>query len=316
MAPRHEHRDQAILVVLVLVLALTGASLQAVGSEAPATLVAPDDARPVLSSSRTPEALVAEARGSWQVRASHVGAAHSAGSQGATAAYDWGLEQSWLPGLNGLQWCVAGFQTTRPRGGVKVYQLPRVYRGPESLLPRWLVVTLAAQEQIPAPRAAGRSADPAMPHEFAYGTCVAPELTRVGRYNPAVYFCGSDQECASHPHVFATTIDVRPLIWSFDTCVDRQAEEVEIFQSALYFDQRPTTSSLRPVLDGEAQPGASIDARWPWVFVKLRMPLAAYDQRFGAEGSSTLSELESDSAYTPRGDLFFTRSSWLRPCMN
>ena len=230
--------------------------------------------------------------------------------------YQWQVEQSWLPGDRGIQWCISGTQSVRPVGGVKLYFLPEAYAGLRSLQRDGLVVTLSAQEQIPGPNAVNRSGRPAMSHSFDYGTCVAPELTRVGTYRTAAAFCGSREECVNHPHVLPVTLQLKPFLWSFDVCLDRRSGEVEVFQSALYFDQHPSAASLKVLLDGTPVPSAKLDVSWPWVFVEYHVPLAEYDSRFGPSGEFGLVELQSESHYTPAAKMYFTRSEWLQPCIN
>ena len=232
-----------------------------------------------------------------------------------SASYRWQVEQSWLPGDKGIQWCISGSQSVRPVGGVKLYFLPEAYVGMRSLQRDGLVVTLAAQEQIPGPQAVGQRGRPAMAHSFDYGTCVAPEMTRVGTYRTAATFCGSREECANRPHVLPVTLDLKPFLWSFDVCLDRRSGEVEIFHSALYFDQRPAAASLKVLVDGSPRPGAVVETSWPWVFVEYHMPLAEYDSRFGPSGEFGEVELPSASRYTPKAKLYFGRSEWLQPCI-
>jgi hypothetical protein len=232
------------------------------------------------------------------------------------AGYEWQVEQTWLPGDRGIQWCVHGSQSVRPIGGVKLYFLPAAYAGLRSLQRDGLVVTLAAQEQVPGPGTVGRSGRSAMAHSFDYGTCVAPELTRVGTYRTAATFCGSRSECANGPHVLPVTLELKPFLWSFDVCLDRHSGEVDVFHSALYFDQRPSAASLKVLLDGTPVPGAQLDASWPWVFVEYHVPVAEYDSRFGANGGFGQVELQSESRYTPAAKMFFARSEWLPPCIN
>lgn len=242
--------------------------------------------------------------------------AAAAAGEAKSASYQWQVEQTWLPGDKGIQWCVNGAQTVRPLGGVRLYFLPEAYAGVRSLQRDGLVVTLAAQEQIPGPNDVSRSGRPAMPHSFDYGTCVVPELTKVGTYRTAASFCGSRDECANHPHVLPVTLELKPFLWSFDVCIDRRSGEVEVFHSALYFDQRPSAASLKVLLDGTPRTGAKLDASWPWVFVEYHVPLAEYDSRFGASGEFGQVELQSDSRYTPSAKMFFARSEWLQPCIN
>src|SRR2546423_1021727 len=73
---------------------------------------------------------------------------------GAGTNYNWGLEETWLPDLLGIQWCVSGYQSVRPVGGVKLYEMPSTYGGLRTLQP-WLIVTLDAEEQLPAPHPHG-----------------------------------------------------------------------------------------------------------------------------------------------------------------
>jgi hypothetical protein len=228
--------------------------------------------------------------------------------------YDWELVQSWLPDERGIQWCVSGFQSVKPVGGVKLYELSRAYPGPRSLRPRSLVVTLRAQEQVPGPQPWGPPSE-AMQHEFDYGTCVSPVFSRVGTYATIASFCGSDRECAENPHISATTLEVRPILVSFDACLDRSAGVVDVFFALLYFDQRPTAGSVRLLFDDAPMEGAAASSDPPWLLVDYTMPLADYESRFGAEGGPVVTSITSDNQFTPENALFFSQSDRLSPCL-
>lgn len=322
--------ERAILAA-GLAVALT---LPALAQDAPSRTLDSSSFLPIQSPGRTVEAIVRDIAGRRQsietVMAASASGAKAAASQpagsgssaassldraGADAAYDWALLQTWLPDENGVQWCVDGSQTVQPVGGVRLYVLSQAYTGLQSLQPSSLVVTLDAQEQIPDQHPNNRSKGPTMPHEFTYSACVLPEFTRVGTYSTVAYSCGSEQECADSPRVSPMLLNLKPFLSTFDVCVDREAGEVDIFQSALYFDQRPNAATFRLRLDGKTVPTTKVQTEWPWVMVDFTMPLADYDDRFGSNGDFAKVALFSDSPFTPRARLFFSKSDWLSPCI-
>ncbi len=309
-------------IILLAALTVTALASAALAHSAPARIFDTENITPIESSAHTVPHIVRDlaARRAASARQGP-GAPDAPRDVGATldeaeagSAYDWGILQTWLPDDNGVQWCVDGYQSVQPLGGVKLYVLPQAYDRLASLQPESLVVTLDAEEQIPQ-RGSGRVRGPAMAHQFTYATCVLPEFTRVGTYSTVVYTCGSRRECAAQPHVWPTVLSLKPFLSTFDVCIDREAGEVEVFLSALYLDQRPDVATFDLQLGGSPVPDAQVQSQWPWVLVDFTLPLADYDSRFGDAGDYANVALASASPYTPRARLFFTKSDWLSPCI-
>lgn len=331
-------RCATTLCVVALVTTLGALPAPASAQVAAPQVIDSDRFRPVRSSAHTPAQIAldaalrrrliemrqdgpavaaasADGRALLESAAPDSAATPSADSALASANYTWSLIQTWLPDENGVQWCISGTQNVQPLGGVALSVLSGAYAGPRSLTPDSLVATLDAQELIPVPRSRSRARAGGMTHQFDYGTCVAPEFTRVGTYSTAVRFCGSERECAQHPHVSAVVLHLRPFLWSYDSCIDRQAGRVQISLAALYLDQRPTPASVQLLIDGSALSGADVSSAWPWLFVDYTMPESEYESRFGPNGSTVTVALASDNRYTPTTQLGFSKTDWLSPCV-
>ena len=336
VAPRSRWQRTATTLGAIALSATLGSLLAPAGAQgAVPEVIDSDSFRPIRSSARTVAEIALEAAMSRQqieMRGNRAAALPVAnpnafleggravpaetriGAQ-AGSGYGWSILQTWLPDDTGLQWCISGTQSVEPLGGVELYVLYEAYRGPRSLTPESLVATLHAQELIPMRTVNNRARAGGMTHQFDYGTCVAPEFTRVGTYSTAVRFCGGQRECASHPRVSAVVLDLKPFLWSFDACIDRQAGQVDIFQAAIYFDQRPTPASVQLLIDGSPISGAAVSVQWPWLFVDYTMPVSEYESRFGPDGSTVTVALASDNRYTPTTQLLFSKTDWLRPCV-
>jgi hypothetical protein len=328
-APRAPRRNHAFALIFLVTGFTSTATTPLIAQPTNDHAVDSSAFQPIQSSARAAADIVREAgrRRSLETKTAPGAPQGAATSQSATLSvversatkgggggnYSWEQMQSWLPGERGIQWCVSGFQSVEPVGGVKLYRLSQPYAGLRSLQPFLLAVTLKAQEQLPAPHPTG-STSGGMQHEFAYGTCVTPEFTKVGTYVTATSFCGSRKECAQNPHVSATTLVLKPFVVSFNACINRSAGMVEVFLSTLYLDQRPTPASVELRFDGAPMPGAKASPGWPWMYVDYSMPLAEYESRFGTGGDSTIVSIASDNAHTPTAELSFSKSDWLDPC--
>lgn len=230
-------------------------------------------------------------------------------------SYHWRILQSWGPGNDCWVWSAQGELDQEPIGGVRFFDLNGRYRDPSSLEEGAFIGAVDPQHSRQGPRPRNRFGKPH--HLIGTGFRFMSDVrcfTHVGTYDFAATFCVTDDECRENPKVFPTHLELRPFIYGVFQCLQPETDEVWIHNATLYFNQRPTSDSIRPVLGDEPIADVQVTTRWPWVTVSFALSRAEYTARFPM-GALTTIELRSDNQHTPKATYFFSPADeWMPRC--